>query len=97
MTMSDLTGRLGVTRGALTGLVDRLEESGLVARCPDQQDRRVVHLALTPQGQTTMAEVEHDWREEVQRWLAPLDDDSRHAFSKGLNALLEMENAHGPQ
>jgi DNA-binding MarR family transcriptional regulator len=97
MTMSDLTSRLGVTRGALTGLVDRLEEAGLMARHPDAQDRRVIHVALTPQAQTVMAAFEDDWNQAVQDWLAPLDDAARQGFTQGLNALLEQEVPHDPE
>lgn len=97
MTMSDLTAHLGVTRGALTGLVDRLEEGGLVSRHPDEQDRRVVHLVLTPRARTIMAAFDSDWNQEVQAWLAPLDEETRHSLSKGLTALLETETSHDPQ
>jgi MarR family 2-MHQ and catechol resistance regulon transcriptional repressor len=39
-----------VTSGNLTGIVDRLEARGLVRRIPDQTDRRVVRVSLTPKG-----------------------------------------------
>ncbi len=97
MTMSDLTARLGVTRGALTGLVDRLEEAGLMARHPDAEDRRVIHLALTAHARTVMAAFEDDWNHAVQDWLSPLDDATRQGFTQGLNALLEQEPSHDPQ
>ena len=97
MPMSDLTSRLGVTRGALTGLVDRLEEAGLMTRTPDEHDRRVTRLSLTPHARTIMATVEHDWRHEVQHWLSALDDETQNALSHGLNALLEAELPHVPQ
>lgn len=97
MTMSDLTSRLGVTRGALTGLVDRLEEAGLMARMPDASDRRVIHLSLTPHARTLMATVEGDWNQEVQRWLSALDDEARRGLTLGLNALIEAELSHDPQ
>ncbi|MNK86489.1 putative HTH-type transcriptional regulator YusO [compost metagenome] len=97
MPMSDLTARLGVTRGALTGLVDRLEEAGLMIRTPDENDRRVIHLSLTPHAHTIMAEVDGDWSHEVQRWLNALDDEARNALTCGLNALLEAEMPHDSQ
>ena len=97
MTMSDLSAQLGVTRGALTGLVDRLEENGLVARRPDHSDRRVIHLALTAEGRQAMADFERDWRQDVQNWLAPLDDATRLGFTKGLEALVATEAPHVPE
>jgi DNA-binding MarR family transcriptional regulator len=35
---------------SVTSLVDRLEARALVRRVPDQRDRRVIHVELTPQG-----------------------------------------------
>src|SRR5260370_24662783 len=46
----ELAGRLGVTPGTLVPLVDRLEEQGYVRRVPDQDDRRLTWLELTPRA-----------------------------------------------
>lgn len=40
MSASELAARTGLTRGAVTGLVDRLEAAGLVHRTRDTADRR---------------------------------------------------------
>src|SRR5262245_35025745 len=51
LTMGELAQRLGVTEKGVTGLADRLEEAGYGRRERDTQDRRVVRLRLTPQGE----------------------------------------------
>lgn len=38
----------GLTTGAVTGLVDRLERAGYIRRAPDAHDRRKVVVALVP-------------------------------------------------
>ncbi len=50
-TMKALAGRLGVTTGTLTAMIDRLERNGLVERKPNPDDRRSYILTLTPAGQ----------------------------------------------
>src|SRR4051812_16387799 len=40
LTAGELARRLGLTTGAVTGLVDRLEAAALVRRVPDASDRR---------------------------------------------------------
>jgi len=50
LTMGDLARRVAVTEKTVTGLVDRLERDGLLARRRDQVDRRIVHVALTAAG-----------------------------------------------
>ena len=39
----------------ITGLVDRLEQAGFVNRLRCEKDRRVIYVALTDQGMTTLA------------------------------------------
>lgn len=90
LTMSDLTDRVGVTRGAMTGLVDRLEEAGLVERRPCEADRRVVFLDLTTRGQDVLSAMQEAWREEVRGWLAKLAPGEREIVSQALGRLLEV-------
>ncbi len=49
---SDLAERLGLTRGAISKLVDRLVEKALVIRTASQEDRRFQSLALTASGRS---------------------------------------------
>jgi DNA-binding MarR family transcriptional regulator len=48
--MSDLVTRLGVSLSTVSGLVDRVVESGLAARREDRVDRRQVVVSLTAAG-----------------------------------------------
>jgi DNA-binding MarR family transcriptional regulator len=50
ITQQELSELLFVTKGNVCGLIDRLEERGLVVRVSDRQDRRTNHLHLTAQG-----------------------------------------------
>lgn len=47
---SDVARDLGMTRGAISKLVDRLEEKGFVSRVSNADDRRRQTLALTKAG-----------------------------------------------
>lgn len=49
--VSEVANQLGVTLSAATGLVDRLVKSKLVTRERDQEDRRVVWVKITPEGE----------------------------------------------
>jgi DNA-binding MarR family transcriptional regulator len=48
--MSALADALYCHASNVTGIVDRLESRGLVERRPDEEDRRVKTLSLTPAG-----------------------------------------------
>ncbi|HIE11817.1 MAG TPA: MarR family transcriptional regulator [Desulfotomaculum sp.] len=51
MTVTEIAAAMGVSPSAITTTVDRLSDSGLVARDRGQEDRRVVHLSLTAAGE----------------------------------------------
>ena len=50
LPMTELAALLACDNSNVTGLIDRLEARGLVARQPSSQDRRVKHVVLTAAG-----------------------------------------------
>jgi DNA-binding MarR family transcriptional regulator len=48
LTAGELAAAVGLTSGAVTGVVDRLERAGFARRVADPQDRRRVKLEVTP-------------------------------------------------
>jgi DNA-binding MarR family transcriptional regulator len=48
--MHELATQLACDNSNVTGIIDRLEARGLVARRTYEQDRRVKHVVLTPRG-----------------------------------------------
>ncbi|MGZ4353158.1 MAG: MarR family winged helix-turn-helix transcriptional regulator [Gaiellaceae bacterium] len=49
-TPGQLARQAGLSTGAMTNRLDRLEEAGLVTRRPDPDDRRSIQVELTPAG-----------------------------------------------
>ena len=54
MTMSELSRILSIDNSTITGLVDRLEKSGLVRRNTSLNDRRTLHVYISPEGKQEM-------------------------------------------
>jgi DNA-binding MarR family transcriptional regulator len=50
VTAGRLAELTGLTTGAITGVVDRLEKAGLVRRERDESDRRKVYVAIVPEA-----------------------------------------------
>src|SRR3954454_1764219 len=48
LTAGQLASQTGLTTGAVTGVIDRLERAGLARRTPDPDDRRRVKVEVTP-------------------------------------------------
>ena len=64
MTLGELSQRMMVSNGNVTGLVDRLVEQGLISRRPSPQDRRAQLVSLTAEGRRffrAMARANGDW------------------------------------
>src|SRR4051812_29310820 len=57
LTMSALAGSLFCDASNVTGIVDRLEDRGLIERRPAAHDRRVKMLAVTDEGARLRREV----------------------------------------
>jgi DNA-binding MarR family transcriptional regulator len=57
MSCKTLSEKTLITKGTLTGVIDRLEEKGIVERSPTKHDRRSIFIALTPQGEALFSRV----------------------------------------
>nr|BFE58430.1 hypothetical protein GCM10020063_029560 [Dactylosporangium thailandense] len=65
--MTELAAHLGLDKSTLSGLVDRAERRGLLARGRNPGDGRVVDVFMTPAGHELAERVE----EQLRRALAP--------------------------
>ena len=68
LRMSELSSRLMVTGGNVTGLTDSLENEGLVVRESDGADRRALRVKLTREGRRVFRAM----ATEHERWIAEL-------------------------
>ena len=79
LRMGELSKRMMVTGGNVTGIADQLEREELVLRVPDPQDGRAFVLKLTPRGRTAfaqMAAVHQGWVADLFGDVSP-DDKAR--------------------
>ena len=81
LKMNELSRRLMVSGGNVTGLTDQLEKEGLVARSDDPGDRRAYTVKLTPAGRTLfarMAAVHEQWVIELFSGLSAAEKTQVH-------------------
>jgi DNA-binding MarR family transcriptional regulator len=50
VSLSELSEKIGAQNSTVTGIIDRMEREALVTRARSKEDRRVVHIRLTPKG-----------------------------------------------
>lgn len=70
LTMSQLSKELMVSNGNITGVVDRLEKSGMVNRIRPEHDRRVQYIELTENGTTEFRRIAKLHEEWLDSWFS---------------------------
>ncbi|MEY2457056.1 MAG: hypothetical protein QOK06_2150 [Acidimicrobiaceae bacterium] len=71
---NELGERRLVTRGTVTGVLDSLEERGLVVRTPHPDDRRMLLIELTAMGRRLLEDLLPDHRASERRLLGSLSE-----------------------
>lgn len=86
-TPSVLAEKAGVTRATMTGLIDGLEQDGLVERVMTRHDRRSVLIRLTRGGQDKLDIVMPDYYRRLRQCMQALDEDSRMQLQQMLSLI----------
>jgi DNA-binding MarR family transcriptional regulator len=81
---STLAQNLGVTRGNVTGIIDRLVEQGLVSRNPSPDDRRTIYLQTTDKGRDLIMNLVESHAAHMVQILRYLTLEELNCLSKGL-------------
>lgn len=71
----ELARRVGLTSGAITGVIDRLERDGFVRRTSDPNDRRRVIVEINPELQATMQQGFGELFQPLVDEIAEINDD----------------------
>jgi DNA-binding MarR family transcriptional regulator len=67
LTAGRLAEESGLTTGAVTFILDRLEEAGMVIRRRDTEDRRRVWVEIVPQAQDRLADLQRPVADEMRQ------------------------------
>jgi len=84
LTMSQLSQKLMVSNGNVTGVVDRLERDGLVRRRASSTDRRVQYIELTEQGVSLFRDIASEHERWIENLLGDLSANEIKALIAGL-------------
>ena len=85
---SAVADRLGMTRGAISKLADRLIAKGFIARRASAGDRRFQTLALTRQGRALTPKLAALADQNDEEFFAPLDRATREAIETAMKEIV---------
>lgn len=89
LSQTEIGRMLLVNRANVTGLVDRMERAGWVARGAHTSDRRINLVGITAEGRRLLRKAEKAYLDGVEKVMSSLEEDERI----GLCGLLEKIRA----
>ena len=86
-TQAALAEAIGADKTRIIAILDELQQSGLIERVADPEDRRARILAITDEGRRVKDAVQAEIQRGEERWLATLSATDRAAFLRVLQDL----------
>lgn len=91
LSAGELASQAGLTAGAITGVIDRLEKAGYARRVPDSDDRRRVKLEVTPtfyrSAQRIWGPMAADWQTMLSAGFTTKELERITAFLRATNEV----------
>jgi DNA-binding MarR family transcriptional regulator len=84
----EVARHLGVDRSVMVGILDDLQDAGLVARKPNPTDRRERAITITPAGTKRLTAIQSRLERATEHVLGPLPASQRDRFLEMLHTVV---------
>lgn len=89
-TQAEIKKFLNLNSSTVSGIINRLEKKGLLARLPKSGDKRVVNIALTSIGDKLLGTIPSLLHEQLSKKLQKLDDSELTKVEDSLETLVQL-------
>ncbi|MGG6311283.1 MarR family winged helix-turn-helix transcriptional regulator [Paenibacillus macerans] len=89
-TSTELAEAFAVGKSSITAMITRLVDKGSLRRTRDEDDRRVVYLTLTEQGEANYRIVQEQIMNTVSTYLVHFDADEVEGFISAFEKLARL-------
>ncbi|WP_430818907.1 MarR family winged helix-turn-helix transcriptional regulator [Carboxylicivirga caseinilyticus] len=91
-TQGEIRKFLNLNSSTVSGIINRLEKKGYLARLPKTGDKRVVNIALTSAGDSLLDRIPALLHEQLSERLQKLDSKELESVQHSLNTLVKLLN-----
>lgn len=99
--MQQVAEELGMDITTFSRQIKTLEQKGLVSKRPDEEDRRINLLSLTPDGERVKSQIDLHMTRYIEQLFTHLTEFEREAIMRSIKllneALLKSGSCCGPQ
>ncbi len=97
LSPSEIGEILGISRPAITAILNTLEEKELILRTMDHLDKRRILVELSQKGRAGLEEVENEMLKRVGQIMQALGEEQSEQLRSLLNKALEVEQTYHKQ
>ncbi len=90
LPVSEIGRRLLISKPQMTAMLNKLSDLGLVTRSQSPQDRRIVYISITPDGEKGLVQAREKIKKNLAVKLAGLSEADLEAFSAALKKINEV-------
>ena len=94
MKVSDLSEKLGLSNSTVSGIIDRLENQGLVVRTRSKEDRRVVYVNVTCEFKKSSQNRFNEIEKMFESMMNQATSQELDEILQGLDTLQRVFNSH---
>ncbi len=87
-TQRELRNYLNLNSSTVTGIINRLEKKGYIARLPKRDDKRTTHIVMTSKGSELLKKTPRLLHEKLTKKLEDIPEDHTNDINEALNLII---------